>query len=78
MAAIVFNRPAGVIIVNGATGVGTPGVMFAIWPSGLVRQLTAAEWNLWGSPDPDHTVPFGNDAEWNQLVAYDNAVRGSA
>lgn len=78
MAAIVFNRPAGVIIVNGATGVGTPGVMFAIWPSGLVRQLTAAEWNLWGSPAPDHTVPFGNDAEWNQLAAYDNAVRGSA
>lgn len=76
MAAIVFNRPEGVIIVRATEGMGDRGAMFGIWPNGLVRRLTAAEWTLWGSPEADHVIPFGNDAEYIQLAQYDAALRG--
>lgn len=71
-----FTKPEGLILVKGDRAQGQGTEIFGIWPSGFVRQITAAEWLLWGSPKPDRNIAFGDDAEFLQLHAYDKALRG--
>ncbi|MFG3050311.1 hypothetical protein ACGFZP_05055 [Kitasatospora sp. NPDC048239] len=68
-------RPEGLILVKGHPQQGAGTEVFGIWPSGLVRQITPAEYLSWGSPRPDREIPYGQDAEFLQLVAYDRALR---
>ncbi|OKI22194.1 hypothetical protein [Streptomyces sp. CB03911] len=72
-----ITRPSGLILVKGHPVQGSGNEIFGIWPSGLVRQVTAAEFIAWGSPVPDRELEQGpaGDAEFNQLRAYDNALR---
>ncbi|WP_405941637.1 hypothetical protein [Streptomyces sp. NBC_00207] len=69
-------KPAGIILVKGQPEMGDGQAVFGIWPSGYVRQITAAEYVRWGEPVIDYWIPVGNDAEFNQLFAYDKALRG--
>lgn len=69
-------KPDGLVLVEGQPEMGDGKAVFGIWPSGYVRQITAAEYTLWGEPKIDYWIPAGNDAEYNQLAAYDKALRG--
>lgn len=69
-------KPEGLILVKGQPEQGDGRAVFGIWPSGYVRQITAAEYTLWGEPDIDYWIPAGADDEYNQLHAYDQSVRG--
>jgi hypothetical protein len=68
-----FPQPDGLILVKG------PGwEVYGIWPSGYTRQITAAEYKLWGSPAIDHQIPKDAPdaaAQVAQLAAYDRALR---
>jgi hypothetical protein len=68
-------RPEGIILVKGDPQQGEGVEVFGIWPTGFVRQITAAEWTLWGSPACDYEIAFGSDEEFDQLRAYDRALR---
>jgi hypothetical protein len=69
-------RPEGLILVKGDPAQGRGNEVFGIWPSGFARQITAAEFIAWGEPAIDHTIAYGADDEFNQLAAYDRALRG--
>ncbi|MGW4505680.1 hypothetical protein ACWENO_13675 [Streptomyces sp. NPDC004436] len=72
-----FTKPDGLILVKGQKEMGGNGgrEVFGIWPSGYVRQITAAEFTLWGA-QVDYWIPTGRDDEFNQLAAYDKNLRG--
>ncbi|MFE3578703.1 hypothetical protein [Streptomyces vinaceus] len=72
------SRPDGLILVKGQRDMGGNGgrEVFGIWPSGYVRQVTAAEFTLWGSPAIDYWIPAGQPDQFDQLFAYDKALRG--
>ncbi|MFD6968392.1 hypothetical protein [Streptomyces sp. NPDC059949] len=70
----VFAKPQGLILVKGQKEMGDGRAVFGIWPSGYVRQITAAEFALWGAK-VDYWIPSGRDDEYNQLAAYDRALR---
>lgn len=72
---MTLNKPAGLILVKGDSHQGQGNEVFGIWPTGFVRQITAAEYQCWGSPAFDYWIPFGSDAEFDQLAAYDKALR---
>ncbi|MFD5509035.1 hypothetical protein ACFWIB_14830 [Streptomyces sp. NPDC127051] len=69
-------KPAGLILVKGQPQQGDGTAVFGIWPTGFTRRITAAEYTLWGSPAIDYWIPAGRDDEYNQLFAYDKALRG--
>ncbi|KOU20975.1 hypothetical protein ADK52_25680 [Streptomyces sp. WM6372] len=73
-----FTKPAGLILVKGQAQQGDGRAVFGIWPSGYVRRITAAEYALWGSPAIDYWIPgtSDGDAQYDQLFAYDKALRG--
>jgi len=71
----VYPKPAGLLLVKGDPAQGTGKELFGIWPSGFSRLITPAEWVLWGQPPADYTIAYGDDVEFNQLVAYDKALR---
>jgi hypothetical protein len=73
---MTMNRPDGIILVKGDPHQGHGNELFGIWPSGFTRQITQAEWTLWGQPPPDYTIAYGADDEFIQLAAYDRALRG--
>ncbi|MFD5509100.1 hypothetical protein ACFWIB_15165 [Streptomyces sp. NPDC127051] len=66
-------KPKDLILVKGKPQQGDGKTIFGIWPSGLVRQITAAEYTLWGSPAIDYVT--STDAEYLQLFFYDKALR---
>ncbi|MFB8241986.1 hypothetical protein ACFC58_36175 [Kitasatospora purpeofusca] len=72
-----FPRPEGLILIKGHPKQGVGNELFGVWPSGFTRQVTAGEWDLWGQPAPDRQIPYGaeGDAEFEQLRAYDRALR---
>lgn len=70
-----FTKPEGIILVKGQANQGNGKEVYGIWPSGYSRQITAAEYTLWGTPAVDYTIPKGDDAQFNQLRAYDAALR---
>lgn len=72
---MTYTKPEGVILVKGNDKQGKGNEVFGIWPSGYVRQITPAEFSLWGNPTPDRWIQFGADDEFNQLSAYDKALR---
>lgn len=65
-----FTKPAGLILVKGSGW-----AIYGIWPSGYTRQITAAEWNLWGGPAVDYQIPDDATDQLEQLAAYDRALR---
>lgn len=69
-------KPEGLILVKGHPQMGDGTAVFGIWPSGFSRRITAAEYALWGNPAIDYWIPAGRDDEYNQLHAYDKALRG--
>ncbi|MFD8577136.1 hypothetical protein ACFV1H_17620 [Streptomyces virginiae] len=73
-----FTKPTGLILVKGQDAQGDGKSVFGIWPSGFVRIVTAAEFRLWGNPPIDYWIPgdADGDAQYNQLFAYDKALRG--
>jgi hypothetical protein len=73
-----FTKPVGLILVKGQAQQGDGKAVFGIWPSGYARQITAAEYILWGEPAIDYWIPgtADGDAQFNQLFAYDKALRG--
>lgn len=71
----VYPKPAGIILIKGAPQQGTGRELFGIWPSGFVRMITSSEWELWGQPNADVTIAYGDDEVFNQLMAYDKALR---
>jgi hypothetical protein len=72
-------KPQGIILVASGKGQGPAGmqnIMFGIWPSGLIRRVTRAEHEAWGSPVVDKTLTAGvDDLEWDFLYSYDRALR---
>lgn len=72
----VVPKPEGLILVKGQPEQGDGKAVFGIWPSGYTRQITAAEYTLWGSPAIDYWIPATQDSEYLQLFAYDKALRG--
>lgn len=68
-------KPEGIILVKGQPEQGDGTAVFGIWPSGYCRRITSAEFTLWGNPSIDYRIPAGRDDEYNQLAAYDNALR---
>jgi hypothetical protein len=46
--------------------------IFGFWDNGLIRQITATEWQVMGQPSP--TVITNND-EYAAMMAYDRALR---
>lgn len=70
-----FTKPEGLILVKGQPDQADGKAVFGIWPTGFVRQITGAEWNLWGRPPFDYTIPPGDDPQYDQLAAYDRALR---
>lgn len=71
----VYPKPAGIILIKGDPHQGTGRELFGIWPSGFVRMITSSEWELWGQPSADLTIEYGDDEVFNQLMAYDKALR---
>lgn len=71
----VYPKPAGLILVKGDPAQGSGNELFGIWPTGFVRQVTSAEHALWGYPQADYNIPYGDDATFNQFAAYDKALR---
>jgi hypothetical protein len=71
-------KPAGLILVKGQAAQGDGKAVFGIWPNGFTRRITAAEYTLWGNPAIDYWIPgdADGDAQYNQLHAYDAALRG--
>lgn len=72
---VVVPKPENLIVVKGDPAQGAGNEMFGIWPNGYSRQITAAEWTCWGQPEPDYIIQYGSDGEFNQLAAYDRALR---
>ncbi|MEW2415278.1 hypothetical protein AB0953_16405 [Streptomyces sp. NPDC046866] len=70
------TKPEGIILVKGQPEQGDGKAVFGIWPSGYCRRITAAEYTLWGFPEIDYWIPANRDDEYNQLHAYDAALRG--
>jgi hypothetical protein len=70
-----ITKPEGLILVKGHSAQGTGRELFGIWPTGFTRQITAAEWALWGQPAADYEIAYGADDEFLQLQAYDRALR---
>jgi hypothetical protein len=71
----VYAKPAGLVLVKGDPAQGKGNEIFGIWPTGFTRQITSAEHALWGFPEADHQIAYGDDATFNQFVAYDKALR---
>jgi hypothetical protein len=67
---MTFRKPEGLILAKGDDW-----AVYGIWPSGYVRQITAAEWTLWGSPPIDYQIPSDAPDQVAQLAAYDRALR---
>lgn len=71
----VYAKPEGILLVKGDPNQGKGNELFGIWPSGFSRLITAAEHSSWGLPPADYQIAYGADDEFNQLVAYDKALR---
>ncbi|MEW1803190.1 hypothetical protein ACIGO7_35240 [Streptomyces virginiae] len=71
-------KPDGLILVKGQPQQGDGRAVFGIWPNGFIRQISAAEFWAWGNPEIDYWIPgtADGDAQFNQLFAYDKALRG--
>lgn len=71
-------KPDGLILVKGQAQQGDGKAVFGIWPDGYIRRITAAEYTLWGNPAIDYWIPgtADGDAQYDQLFAYDKALRG--
>lgn len=70
-------NPENIIVVKGNPSQGKGNEVFAIFPNGLIRMATPAEFARWGGAACiDRTIAFGDDAEFLQLMAYDKALRG--
>lgn len=68
-----YAKPEGLILVKG-----TGWEVYGIWPSGYIRQITGAEYTLWGAPKIDVEIPANapdGPAQMAQLAAYDRALR---
>lgn len=65
-----FTKPAGLILVKGSGA-----AVYGIWPTGYIRQITAAEFTLWGTPDIDYMIPDDAPDQLAQLAAYDRDLR---
>lgn len=72
-------RPTGALLTKSAGGGrgGNDAKIFVAFASGMVRQLTNAEFACWDDVTIDYYIPVGAqyDEQWNNLVALDNALK---
>ena len=70
------TRPHHTKYPGGGRG-GNDSRIFVAFANGMVRQLTDAEFACWDDTTIDYLIPVGAqyDYQWNNLVAYDNALK---